>query len=489
MRGYFLILLFLTGCTVGPNYHKPDVQMPMSFEEKKEDEPLSDQDLVGWWKHFDDPVLNRLVQEAVQGNYDWRIALEQIVEARAKYRVERSYLWPEIDLNAAATRAHFSDNLFTSSSLLNSTATGSSPASVVAGDNFPIAGATQNFFQIGFDAIWELDFFGKFRRNREAARDLWQASKESAQGVLITVIAEVVRGYIGIRSLQQQIKLWKDRIWADERQLELSEVLLDAGLDNQIQVENLIASLEADLAALPPMEAALKQEIYALAVLLGKHPEGFAATFETVAKIPSAMEKVPAGLPSDLLRRRPDIRTVERQLAAATEQIGVAVADLFPHIYLTGNTVGFESNRLNKWFILPSRYWNVGPSLNWDLLDFGRTRAQVAVQNSLQRQALLAYEQTVISALQDVEGALVAYFEERKRACDFEYQREANARALILTEDLFDSGLVDEWQFLQAWKTLINSDMSLIQSQQALASDLVALYKALGGDWQCSASP
>lgn len=483
------LCLFLSGCMVGPNYHKPETAMPSSFETKSDAEITSDETLRGWWKQLGDPLLDSLVEEAVRGNYDWRIAVEQIVETRAKYRIERSYLFPEVDLNAAANRSRFSDNLFTSSSIANSTAAGSSPSSVVSSDNFPVPGTIQNFFQVGFDAIWELDIFGKFRRNKRAAYDLWEASQESAQDVLITLISEVAREYVSIRSLQQQILLTHKKIEADERLLYLAEVLFDAGLDNQIQIENLIATLQTDRAALPPLETALKQTIYGLAYLLGKQPEGFAAQFEELSPIPVSAGKVPGGLPSDLLRRRPDIRAAERQLAAATEMIGVAIADLFPHISLTGNTYGFESNKQNKWLIGASRYWNIGPSLNWNLLDFGRVKAQIRVQNSVQQQALLTYEQTVISSLRDVEGALVAYFEEQKRMADFEREVSANRRALELTEDLFAAGLFDELQVLSAIKTWIDSENHLIQSQQALTSNLIALYKALGGDWECFSSP
>ena len=171
------LLLALASCMVGPNYKKPETEMPVSFEEKNNAEMVSDADLCQWWKQFEDPLLNVLIEEAVEGNFDWRIALEQIIEARAQVKIQNSYLWPEIDLNAAATRSRFSNNLFTSSSSTNSTSVGMSPSSVVSGDNFPIAGTIQNFFQVGFDAIWELDFFGKFRRGKRAAIDLWEASR------------------------------------------------------------------------------------------------------------------------------------------------------------------------------------------------------------------------------------------------------------------------------------------------------------------------
>jgi len=485
----YCLIPLLTGCMVGPKYHKPETAMPESFEETSEAEIANDQDLCRWWEQFEDPLLNELIAEAVKSNYDWRIALEQIFEVRAQYRIQKSYLWPEVDLNASATRARFSDNLFSSSSNTNSTASGSSPASIVSGNNFPVAGTIQDFFQVGFDAVWELDFFGKYRRNKQQAFDLWEKSKETAQNVLIIIVSEVARDYVSIRALQKQIDLLNEKIEMDKRELELAEVLFNAGLDNQIQVENLLSSLQGDLSRIPVLETTLKQTIFGLAVLLGRQSEGFAEEFAVRSPIPSGAGKVPVSLPSDLLRRRPDIRMAERQLAAATEKIGAAIADYFPHVFLTGNTYGFESARASKWLIAASRYWNVGPSLNWDLINFGRTRAQVDVSKSLQRQALLTYEQTVVSSLKDVEGALVAYFEEQKRMISFDTQVEASRRVFDLTNDLFTSGLADESQVLSAKKALLDAQTSYVQSQQALTGDLIALYKALGGEWECTSSP
>ncbi len=487
---YLFLLAMLCGCMVGPNYHRPETAMPLEFEEAHHTESVTDADLCQWWKQFQDPMLDSFIETAYRANYDYRIALEQVAQARDQYRVQRSYLWPEIDLNATAIRSRYSQTLITSSAQ-QAAAIGTSPSTSITSGAIgaPLVAPIENFFQVGFDAIWELDIWGKIRRGMRAAYDQWEASIDSAQNVMITVLSEVARDYIAIRSLQLQIDLAKELIWADEQEWHLARALFDAGLDNQIQVEGYLSTLETDQAALPVLESSLKQTIYALAILLGRQPEGLAAEFKTLGFIPAGVEKVPAGLPSDLLRRRPDVRYAERQLAAATEQIGVYVANLFPSISLTGNGYGFESNKQNQWLIGKSRYWSIGPSLNWDLIDFGRVRAQIDMAKSQQRQALLTYEQAVISALQDVEGALVAYFEEMKRLGDFEVQVAANKRSFDLTEDLYESGLADEFQVLDAYKTLIHSENNLTLSQQALSSDLVALYKALGGDWECTSLP
>jgi outer membrane protein, multidrug efflux system len=485
-RAILTLLVLLTGCMVGPKYKQPETAMPSEFVENKADGYLSDADLCEWWKQFDDPLLDSLIEEAAEKNYDLRIALEQIIEARAQYKVQGSYLWPEIDLNAVATRNRYSQNIFTTASSATSFAS-AKESSVSRGSMF--GPAIQNFFQVGFDAVWELDVWGKYRRGKQAAFDQWEASEFNAQNVLITVISEVARDYVSIRSLQQQIELTKRKIKADKRELELTKVLFDAGLDSWIQTDSIIATLESDEAALPVLESSLKTTIYALAVVLGKQPESLANAFEEITPIPSGLGRVPAGLPSDLLRRRPDIRQAERQLAAATEEIGIAVSGLFPSISLTGNGYGYESNKVKNWLSFPSSYWSIGPSVNWDLINFGKTRGQINIAKSVQRQALFTYEQTVITALQDVEGALVSFFEEQKRNLHLYEEMAATQDSLRLTEDLFQAGLADELAALEALKTWLSSEITLTQSKQALTSDLISLYKALGGNWTCSSTP
>jgi len=493
MKRYLLaLLLMLSGCMVGPDYHPPETAMPSQFTEAKGAmaEGSSNNDLCQWWKQFDDPFLNGLIEEAVQANIDFRIAVEKIIQARAQYCVQASYLWPEIDLNAVAVRSRNSQNFFSSTNTASGTPTSGTSS---------ILPTFQNFFEIGFDAIWEFDLFGKFRRSKRAAYDSWEASKEDAQDVLISVVSEVARSYVMICALQNSIDLTINKIQADEEELSLTIELFEAGLTNEIQVEGMVANLESDKAALAVLQTSVKTAIYGLAVLLGRQPETLVSAFNEIRPIPIGWDKVPVGLPSDLLRRRPDIKRAERQLAAATEQIGVAVADLFPHVSLTGTTFsggqlagsgyGYESGTFHKLFKPTSRQWSIGPAIRWDLIDFGKTYGNIAIQNSLQKQALLTYEQTVLHSLQDVEGALVAYFQEEKRKNCFSDQVDAFKRSLQLAEDLYTAGLSNEQQVLDARKTLLDAQNSLIGSQQALTSDLIALYKALGGNWECSYTP
>jgi len=483
MKKYVWIsLLLVGGCMVGPQYKTPEIVMPEQFTESTAS--LTDEDLSEWWKQFNDPKLDALIEEVIQGNFNFKIALEQVIQSRAQLQIQSSTLWPTIDLKATAIRQRFSQTLFTSAANAISFAGGATDSGIGA-----ITGpAIQNFFQVGFDAIWELDFWGKFRHGKRAAYDQWEASQFLANNILLTMIAEAARDYVSLRALQQQIEILKKKIQADLRELELFQVLYDAGLDTQIQIQNQMSTLSGDRAQLPILETSLKQLIYALALLVGKQPEAFSHTFDVVESLPVFAGKVPAGLPSDLLRRRPDIRASERQLAAATEQVGIAVSGLFPSISLTGNGYGYESNQTSKLFSPKSTIWGIGPNVQWDLIDFGKIRGQIHEANSLQRQALLSYEQNIISALTDVEGALVAYFEEQKRNTDLSTEVDEDAQSLLLTQDLLQAGLVSELEELEATKTLLDAQIRWIQSEQAIGSDLISLYKALGGNWECSST-
>lgn len=482
MRKLLILTLLFSSCMVGPKYSPPEVCLPTEFEE----EPQTDSNvsnLYHWWTQFNDPLLDELVQEALCANYDLRLAIEKIEETRAQYRIQRSYLWPEIDYNAVATRSRISQDIL--------------PVQSLPGGNF--LPSFLNLFQTGFDAIWELDFFGKFRRSKQAAYDLFEATQEDAENVMTSLISEVAINYVNIRALQNRIRLIKEKIGTHEAELLIVGGNFAIGLKNEIDVSNLVAVIEADRAELPTLEASLKQTIYALAYLLGREPEGFRERFDSVEEVPSAEDRVPVGLPSDLLRRRPDIRSAERRLAAATEKVGVAIADYFPHIALTGvslgagnrsaSSIGWETDTFNHLFQSVSRMFSVGLGLNWNLIDFGRVRAEVDVNKSLQRQALLTYEQSVINSLKEVESALVAYFEEGKRKAALEMKVRAETRTLEILFGLNKIGIKNQIEVLEAQKALLNSKSTLVQSEQALAGDLIALYKAIGGAWECPDEP
>ncbi len=458
--------------------------MPVQFEGLPSEPSEEKQDLSQWWRQFNDPLLNEMIEEALAANYDLQIALEKIAQSRAQYRIERSHLWPEIDLNATATRTRISRNLFPTPNAETSQAANS-------GGFFP---GFLNIFQAGFDAIWEFDLFGKFRHTKKAAHYLFEASRDDYESVLISMLSEVAVHYMGVRALQNKIDLTREKIKMDEEELAIVTSLVDVGIDNQLQLATLVSQIETDRAELPVLMTSFKQTVYTLAYLLGRQPEGMMELFEEVRPVPTAYEKLPVGIPSDLLRRRPDVRSAERQLAAATEQTGAAIADYFPHFALTGlsfsnsdkvgSSLGLESNKLNQLFQSASRMFSFGIGMNWDLIDFGRVRGNVQVKSSLQKQALLTYEQTVISSLKDVESALVAYFEEQDRRGSLLAKVEADRQTYQITQGLLEVGLANATQLIETRRSLIESEKSFIESEQSLAGDLIAIYKAIGGNWR-----
>lgn len=465
-----LLSLLLGACTVGPNYRTPEVALPTEYSEKQNVDVEGS--LKQWWTQFDDPLLDDLIAEAIQNNFDLRIAEEKINENRALYRVQRSKLFPEIDLDGSATRTRYSIN---------------------TPEGEFITPLTQNFFMLGFDATWELDFFGKIRRQKEAAaRDL-EAMIENKRDVQVTLLGETARIYITIRGFQERIALTEQRIQVQKQLCCLSEELYAEGLTDLSQVAQDRALLESLIAELSPLESALKQNIFQLAFLLGKAPEQFEKTFQNNKQIPCAAGKVPLDLPSTLLQRRPDIRQAERKLAAETARIGAAKADFFPQFFLTGSSFGtqtgasswgFQSSKMNNFFTAPSQSWSFGPGMTLPLFTAGRISANVQAQTSRQKQALLSFEQTVISALKDVESTLVAYGKEQERYQSLTREVESSKQVWELADARYKAGLVDLSQVLTAQEDLFSKQDALIQSKETLMTNLVALYKALGGGWE-----
>ena len=299
----------------------------------------------------------------------------------------------------------------------------------------------------------------------------------------VSLIAEVATTYTDIRALQKRIAIAMKNIETQDEIVALATSRLESGLIPEGTLDSAKAFLASLQAIVPSLESALKQQIYSLAVLLGKTPEEMAGKFTDEGKIPIAEGKIPVGLPSALLLRRPDIRKAERDLFSANAQIGVAKAGLFPDFSLTA-AYDWVALRFHDWFKPPTRLWYIGPAFSWQLFDGGKTWANIRVQNSRQKQAFLNYKKTVISALQDVENALVAYSEEDKRQLYLDDQVTMNTRQEELTQDLFDSGLADLGSLLQVAQGVYQAEDSLVQSVQALMTNLIAVYKALGGGWQ-----
>lgn len=461
MKKMILFLLFSCSCAVGPNYKRPQTAMPIQYSENLANTAEIDS-LKNWWETFDDPTLNELVCCAITNNYSLKIALEKIEETRAYYGIKRADLFPEIDLSAQALRTGISKNLILSQFY---------PAPIF------------NFFQAGFDALWEIDLFGKLRRNKEAAYYMLQASQESMRDVYITLISDVARYYIDICILQNIIELTEKKIELQKEIYRLTSNLNSTGLESKISEEDQLATLQQDEEALTFYNTFLKDSTYKLGALLGEVPENMLEKIAQFKKIPEAMDKIKAGLPSTLLRRRPDIRMTERELAAATAKVGAAIAEYFPTFSLTGNSY-LESDKLNNFFRGNSLQWSIGSLLNWPIITFGRIGYHVDMMKAKEKQALYNYENTVLNALRDVESALAAYYNENQKLIEIKKETEAYSKMSDLEKNKFESGLTNLSSYYEFAKVSIASSIKELESKRALAHDLIGLYKALGGgDW------
>ncbi len=458
------LLLTISGCMVGPNYRRPDTSAPAKWNEAADHLTATPPvDLGGWWTTFNDPELDSLVERAVRLNKDLKVAQARVREARAQRGVVAADLYPQVNTSADYSRNRSSENTSADGGRGRST-----------GDF--------DLFLAGFDASWEMDIFGGTRRALEAANADIQASEENLRDVLVSLLAEVARSYLQVRGTQLRLAIANDNINSQRQTLELVTARFQAGLSSELDVAQAKAQLANTEAQVPTLEIQLKQSIYQLGVLLGQEPGSLLQELTKVAPIPGTPPEIPAGLPSDLLRRRPDIRRAERELAAATARIGVATADLFPRFSLTG-ALGLQSVSLSDFFTSGSRFWAVGPTVRWPIFDAGRIRANIQVQNARQEQALAQYEKVVLSSFADVESSLVAYLREQETRRSFADSVEASRRAVEIANELYTHGLVDFLNVLLNQRALYQSQDQLAQSDQKVATNLVAVYKALGGGW------
>jgi outer membrane protein, multidrug efflux system len=457
-----LLSLSMAGCTVGPNYKKPKPEMPTQWSEAVEPVEVPGApgivDITRWWTLFNDEKLTSLVERAVQFNKDLQIAGARLREARAQRVVVASSAYPTVGTSNAYTRSRDSENA------------SSTP------------GLVTDFFQVGFDASWEIDVFGGIRRSIEAADADVAAAVESRRDVLVSLLAEVARAYLDVRGNQYRLRIARDNIVTQQKTLELTVARFEAGLSSELNVAQARAQLANTETQVPLLESQIRRGIYEVGVLLGQRPEDVVDELMVEAPVPPIPPQVPVGLPSELLRRRPDIRQCEKQLAAATARIGVATAQLFPSFSLTGN-LGMASLDVTNVLSYGSRTYSIGPTITWPIFDAGKIRAGIKVQNARQEAALALYEKTVLTALSDVESSLIAYVKEQERNRSLVVAVNANQRAFDIGDELYSKGLVDFLNVLDSQRALYVSQDALAQSTATITTDLVALFKSLGGGW------
>jgi NodT family efflux transporter outer membrane factor (OMF) lipoprotein len=454
----FFCVLTMAGCTVGPDYHQEEANVPLTWTGTTTIKAtLAYANLINWWTGFNDPNLTSLVERSINTNLDLLQSEARIRQARAARDISAGRLWPTADATGSYTRGRI-----------------------------PILGnpdaRTRNLFQTGLDAAWELDVFGGVRRSVEAAEADVQFAVEDHRDVLVTLVSEVALNYIELRGFQQEIVIARNNLEAQQKTAELTRKKFQGGLTGTLDVANADAQVATTASQIPQLEAAAQQAIYNLSVLLGLEPTTLLKELSPANPIPLAPPQVPVGIPSQLLRRRPDIRRAEAAMHGATARIGVATADLYPKFSLTGS-INFQNDQLHELINWKDRFWTVGPVVDWQIFSAGRVRSNIELQKALQQESMLAYQKTVITALADVENALVAYAKEYERHKTLTDAVAYNRKAVDSATQLYTQGLTDFLNVLIAQRSLFASEDALVQSTRNLSTDLVAFYKALGGGW------
>jgi len=462
--GIFALGVFFSGCAVGPDYKPPQTTVAASFATTLTNAiPGNENALATWWKGFNDAALDSLVERAITNNYDVRIATANLKEARALRRLITFDLAPTVQANAAYTKSQVSEDVLL-------------PGTPRGGRDFEI-------YDAGFDATWELDLFGRVRRSVQAANAQVGSVAATRLDILVSVIAEVARNYFELRGQQNQLAVARKNADVQAQTLKLTESLLQGGRGTDFDVSRSRALLNLTLSSIPPIEAAIQKTIYRIAVLTGRQPAVLLPQLSPPATLPREMPALALGDPATLLRRRPDVRSAERSLAAATARIGVATADLFPRVTFVGS-IGLQAETFAGLGQSGTDRWDFGPRITWAAFDLGRVRARIKAADARAEGSLAFYEQTVLSALEETEAALVDFGQEQSRRHFLQTSADASQKAANLAHQRFESGVADFLSVLDAERTLLEAQDRLAASETRTVTALVAIYKALrAGLW------
>ncbi|HEU5048462.1 MAG TPA: efflux transporter outer membrane subunit [Rickettsiales bacterium] len=464
--------LLLTGCAVGPDYHPPQMQMPDAFvgvaggKAKKGNVVM----VAQWWKTLNDETLNALIDKAIKANPELGIALDHVQQAREQEAVVLGHALPLAGASAGGAGGTGSD-----------LARGRVSQALISGQNLDGFSHVNEIY--GFDAGWELDLFGKYRREFEAAGYDEEAAEAARNNVLITIVADIVRTYADMRGLQMQQAVLEKNIEAAQRYVYFVKQRYDRGITNGLDLNIAMreqAGLEARRA---PLMAQVKATQYTIAVLCGEFPENMVTELSKPGQIPPLPPELSTGVPLDLLRNRPDIREAERSLASATAHVGVAVADLFPHFSLTGGA-GEQAYGLGLHPGQHSFIWSFGPSASMPLLDFGALDAAVHVADFQAHAQLQQYKQTVLNAVREADIAASDYAAQQERLKNLETALKASQQAVSIAAQRFDRGLTDSLNVIDAQRQQYDLEQQYVIAQQTAAERFVDLYKALGSGWE-----
>ena len=452
--GVVLALMLTAGCALRPPYKEADTR-PVALRHADQATFASTPYDAAWWKEFDDPVLGELIAGVLKANLDVRAAIARLDQARSVFDETRRAQYPTVTAGASLDRRE--------------------QAAPGLSDE-PVDTTT---YRAGFDAYWEIDLFGRVRSAVRAAAANAQSVDAALDDVRVTVAAEAARNYFELRGIQQQMAVTERSLANARETLRLSEVRRDAGIGEEQDVASARARVAGVESSLPPLRSALAEREHRLALLTGVRP-GELAIDLAPRPYPTLAKALPLGDPASLLRRRPDVRVAERRLAAATAREGVAAADLFPRITVTG-VLGFLAGRGSLFGASDSRQWAVTPSLSWAAFDLGSARARLRGTEAVTRETLASYEQTVLRALEETENALVGYREQQQRLISLVDQARESGRAASIARVRYKEGLVDFLQLLDAERTELQAQEAVAQAEAGVFTGVVGIYKSLGG--------
>jgi multidrug efflux system outer membrane protein len=465
-----LSLSLALGCgSVGPDYHRKDPTVPDRFgsvdQSVTTSEAVGSELLSSWWKILQDPVLNSLIDRAVRDNQDIHIAQARVQQARALSLFSSSKHYPEGGPSGTYERFRRTES--------GTSRAGSGGGSIKREDDL---------FLAGFDASWEIDVFGGIRREIEASEAELAGSEDSLRDVLITLQGEVARNYIEYRGIQLRLDIARKEVEIRKESAEIIDARVRAGFVSELDLARARGELASAESRIPSLENSLSATLHRIGVLLGSEPMSLATELRASAVLPRVPENLPAGLPSDLLRRRPDIRRAERDVAAATARIGVSTAQLFPKFSLTG-TFGYQSNESGSVFRDASNFWTIGPTIRWPIFNFKRILATIEFSKAVQKETLARYEKSVLYSLEEVENSLVVLSQEKRRAEALTEAVASNDLAVQLANERYLAGLQSYLAVIDALSAQYTAQDELAQSMQKQVLGFVSLYKALGGGW------
>ncbi|MEM7234743.1 MAG: efflux transporter outer membrane subunit [Planctomycetota bacterium] len=467
----FILVVALTGCAVGPRFEAPKIDVPERFASSTNTDSATKSTTspeADWWRQFDDESLNGLIDLAARDNLDLEVLRQRVRQARALRRATSAGLFPSIGSSASYGTFRLSEN---------------APGGIGSLAGAGLADLDGDLFRAGFDASWEIDAFGGTRRRIERDDAVTLQLEEQHRDLIRIVVSEIARNYIELRGTQRRYDVAVRNAEVQSETLELVTSRFDAGLASSLDVERARSQASATRARLPTLRAAVRASIHLLGVLTGREPGAELENLLSTKPLPEMPRGIEVGVPSELLRRRPDIRASERALEAHTAAVGVAVADLYPKFFLTG-TAGLESLSFSDLFTGASRTWTLGPTLSWPVFQFGRLRARVEASEAALDASYATYRQTVLLAIEESENALVRLEERGRESQELGKSVEAARRSVRLARNLYEDGLEDLLSVLDAERQQRELEDRLVASRTATLIEVVRLYKALGGGWQ-----